>query len=42
MGGACGTHGGKERCMLGFGGENLKEDLSISGRIILKWEHGMD
>ena len=47
MGGEYGTHGGEERCIQGFGGENLKErehleDLRLNGRIILKWEHGMD
>ena len=36
-----------ERCVQGFGGEILKErehleDLSMDGRIILKWEHRMD
>ena len=48
MGGACGTYGGRERCVQGFGGENLREkdhwgDQDVDGRIILrrifrKWE----
>jgi hypothetical protein len=41
MGGACGTHGGEERCIQSFGGGHLKErdhleDLGVDGRIILK------
>jgi len=44
MGGACSTYGGKERCTQGFGGggvgmreRNNLEDLSVEGRVILKW-----
>ena len=41
IGGACGTYGGNERCIQGFGGRNLKErdhleDLSVDMRVILK------
>jgi hypothetical protein len=37
---------GERRCVQGFGGENLREreyleDITIDGRIILKWKHGM-
>jgi hypothetical protein len=37
MGGAHGTCGGEERCINGFGGENLRErdnfkDLDVDGR----------
>jgi len=48
MGGAFCTYGGEDRCILGFGGENLEErdhleDPCVDGRIILrlifgKWE----
>ena len=36
MGGACSMYGGEERCMQGFGGENLRErdhfvELSVDG-----------
>jgi hypothetical protein len=46
MGWAYGTYGGEERCVQGFGGENLRErkhleDITIDGRIILKWKHRM-
>jgi hypothetical protein len=42
MGGACSTYGGEERCMWGFGWENLRErdhleNPCIDGRIILRW-----
>jgi hypothetical protein len=42
MGGECNTYGGEERCIQGFGGENLRErdhleDTGIDGRIILGW-----
>jgi len=31
MGGECSTYGVKQRCMKGFRGENLKEDLEGPG-----------
>jgi len=39
MGGACSAYGGEERCILGFGGGNLRkkdhlEDPGVDGRII--------
>jgi hypothetical protein len=39
MGGACGTYGGEETCIQGFGGRNLRErdhleDPGVDGRII--------
>jgi len=42
MGGACGTYGGGERCVQGFGGKNTRErdhwgDQGADGRIILRW-----
>ena len=42
MGGACGTHGGRERCAQRFGRETLGErdhwgDQDVDGRIILRW-----
>jgi len=42
MGGACSMYGGEERCMQGFGGENLRErdhleDPSVDGRKV-GWE----
>jgi hypothetical protein len=42
MDGECTTYGGEERCIQGFGGENLRErdhleDPGIDGRIILGW-----
>ena len=41
MGGACGTKGAEERCILDFlvksEGRCYLEDLSVGGRIILKW-----
>jgi hypothetical protein len=42
MGGACSTYGGQKRLTQGFGGEILRErghleDISIDGKIILKW-----
>jgi len=41
MGGACSTYGGEERCIHGFGEENLKKrdhfgDPGIKGMIILR------
>jgi hypothetical protein len=41
MGRARGTYGGEERCIQGFGGENLGErdnleDPLVGGKIILK------
>jgi hypothetical protein len=40
VGGTCGTHGGRERCLQGFwlGGPRIRdhwEDLGVSGRITL-------
>jgi len=42
MGGACSEYGGKERCVQGFGGGNLRQrdkvgDAGVDGRIILRW-----
>ena len=42
VGGECNTCLGEERCIQGFGGENLREryhleDPDIDGRIILGW-----
>jgi hypothetical protein len=38
MGGACGTYGGEERCVQGFGDvKDHLEGLDIDVRIILKW-----
>jgi hypothetical protein len=42
VGGTCGTHGGGERCLQGFGWEARKvgdhwEDLGVGGRITLSW-----
>jgi hypothetical protein len=39
---ACGTCGGQDRCIQGFGGGNLRgkahlENLGVDGKIILKW-----
>jgi hypothetical protein len=39
MGRTCGTYGGEERCIQGFGGGNLREgdhleDPGVDGRII--------
>jgi hypothetical protein len=41
MGRACRMYGGKQRCIQGFSGKNLKEgdhlkDSGVDGRIILK------
>jgi hypothetical protein len=47
MGGACGTYGGRERCINGFDWRDLRgrdhwEDLGVDGRILKcifnKWE----
>jgi hypothetical protein len=32
MGKVCGTYGGKERCVQGLSGDNIKIDLSEVGR----------
>jgi len=37
MGGACGTYGGKERCIQGFGGDTSKGKRPF-GRRRLRWE----
>jgi hypothetical protein len=42
MGGACSTYGGEERCIGGFGGENVRErdhleGPGVDGKIILRW-----
>jgi hypothetical protein len=42
MGGACGTYGGEESCVQGFGGEargkmTTWKSRGIDGRLILKW-----
>jgi hypothetical protein len=42
MGGVCSTYGGRERCVQGFGGGNLRKrdrwgDPGVDGRIILGW-----
>jgi hypothetical protein len=42
MGGLCGTYGGVERPLQGFGGENLREKGNfvgscVDGKIILRW-----
>jgi hypothetical protein len=44
-GGACTTYGGKERCIQGSGGENLREsdhlkDPNVDGRITLNGSSG--
>jgi len=41
MGGACGTDGGEESCVRGFGWGNLREgnhlgNLDVDGRMVLK------
>jgi hypothetical protein len=40
VGGTCGTHGGGERCLQGFGFETRREenweDLGVGGRITLR------
>jgi hypothetical protein len=37
MGGACGTHGGQEKCIQGSCGVLMEIDLEVDGTIILKW-----
>jgi hypothetical protein len=41
MGGACGTYGGYNMCIEGFGGHQRDREhleyLGVDGRIILKW-----
>jgi hypothetical protein len=42
MGGECSTYGGRERCVQGSGGGNLRErdrwgDPGLDGRILLGW-----
>jgi len=42
IGGACSKYGRQERCIQGFGGENVRErkqlgDLGVDGRIIIEW-----
>jgi len=37
VGGTWETHGGGERCLQGFGWEARREDLTLGGRITLKW-----
>ena len=42
MGRACGTYGGRERCVPGFGGETCRKettwgDQGVDGRVILRW-----
>ena len=43
---SCGTYGGEERCILGFGGENWEtyhfEDLGINKRLLLKVVFGKE
>jgi hypothetical protein len=36
VGGACGTQGGGERCLQGFGCEARREDLGVGRRITSK------
>jgi hypothetical protein len=45
MDGACSAYGERERCVQGFGGENLREgdhwgDPGVDGKIILGWIFG--
>jgi hypothetical protein len=43
VGGTCGTHGGGEKCLQGFGWEALGdrwEDLGVGRRITLRWALG--
>ena len=45
VGGACGAHGGGERCAQGSSGGNPRErdhwgDPDVDGRIILRWIFG--
>jgi hypothetical protein len=42
IGEACSIYGRQERCIQGFGGENVRErnhlgDLGVDGRIIVEW-----
>ena len=36
MGGACGTHGGGEKCVQGCGGEDHLEGLGVGEGVIFK------
>jgi hypothetical protein len=44
VGGTCGTHGGEEKCLEfwlgGPKGRHHCEDLSVGGRITLRWNIG--
>lgn len=38
MGGVCGTYGGREKCVLGFGGGGTPKVRRPLGRLGLRWE----
>jgi hypothetical protein len=38
MGGACGTYGGEERCVQGFGGETRDKKRTLE-RLRHRWEN---